>query len=512
MSPTPPPLWPDAVGLGGPLALLPVVLAVGAALWSRQVLLSLFLGLFSGTLLLTGLHPWKALLSVADPFALNALSDRSHVKVVLFSLFIAATVAVVGRSGATEALVARLAARAKTRRSGMLAAWAAGLVVFFDDYANCLVVGSSMRPLTDRLGISREKLAYIVDSTAAPVATIALVSTWVGFEVGLIDEALQRVKPGMNAYSFFMEGLGWRSYPIFAVALTGLVALTGRDFGPMVEAEALAANNPVPAREDTSSKGNLWLAVVPIGALVGVTGWSLWAQGTAKVGMDAALFEIIGGADGYDAMLHGSVAALALALGLTLSFRAMRANEAIEAALGGVRELIEPLIVLVLAWSLSTVVGDLHAADYLVGLLGGSLPGWSLPTIVFLIGAALSFATGTSFGTMGVLIPLVIPLVFQVDPSVAVPTTAAVLAGAVWGDHCSPISDTTILSSTGSGCELGAHTRTQLPYALLGGGISILFGSLPAGLGLPAWPGLVLGILAMWAFLRFRGKLPMLQA
>ena len=481
--------WPDAVGVGGPLALLPVIVAVGLALSTRQVLVSLGAGLFVGALLLAGLNPADAALKVVDPLIIDTIAERDHVKVTLFSVFIAATVAVLSEAGATRALVDRLAGAATSRRAGMVATWASGMVVFFDDYANCLVVGASMRPLTDRLRISREKLAYIVDSTAAPVATVALVSTWIGFEVGLIDGALKAAGQSGSAYAFFMEGLGYRFYPLVAIMLTGMIAWSGRDFGPMLRVERAAQAAP-PREEAAPTAGRAvspWVAVLPIAALVGVTAASIGVQGTQAATPGAALFEIIGGADGYDAMLHGSLAGLLLALLLGRLSGALSLTGTLEAALGGVRELVEPLTVLFCAWALSNVIGSLHAADYIVGALGQSLPGWSLPTLVFFVAAGVSFATGTSFGTMGVLLPLVIPLAFQTDPAVAVATTSAVLSGAVWGDHCSPISDTTILSATGSGCELGAHVRTQLPYALAGGLISVLLGTLPAGLGLSPW-------------------------
>ncbi len=484
--------WPDAIGVGGPLALLPVLVAVGLALTTRQVLVALGAGLLVGALLLVGGDPFEATLRVVDPLIIDTIAERDHVKVTLFSAFIAATVAVLSKAGATRALVDRLAGAATSRRAGMFATWMAGMIVFFDDYANCLVVGAGMRPLTDRLRISREKLAFLVDSTAAPVATVALVSTWIGFEVGLIDTALKAAGQNINAYSFFMEGLSYRSYPLVAIMLTGMIAWSGRDFGPMWAAERAAQLGPAPDAPQASgasgaARVSAWVAVVPIAALVGVTALSIGLQGTSKAPPGAALFEIIGGADGYDAMLHGSIAGLLLALLLSQASGALALTATLEAALGGVRELVEPLIVLFCAWALSNVIGALEAANFIVGALGSALPGWSLPSLVFLVAAGISFATGTSFGTMGVLLPLAIPLAFQTDPAVAVATTSAVLSGAVWGDHCSPISDTTILSATGSGCELGAHVRTQLPYAVAGGVISVLLGTLPAGLGLSPW-------------------------
>lgn len=495
--------------IGGPLSLLPVIVAIVLALWTREVILSLLLGVLSAALLLHGGDPQAALVHTVDPLLLDAVADRDHVKVTLFSLFIAATIEVLTRSGATRALVDLVTRRARTRRSGMVATWFAGMVVFFDDYANCLVVGSAMRPVSDRLRISREKLAFLVDTTAAPMATLALVSTWVGYEVSLMGDALAAAGQDIDAYAFWIQGIPYRAYPILALFFAGMVAVSGRDFGPMLAAEARAqARNP---EAETDPGPTAWplvcLAVLAIGLLVGVTLVSLWQQGAAG-GTDRPLFEIIGDADGYDAMLHGSIAGLTAALLGGGVVRALNPKTAMSALVDGMGKLFPALVVLYLAWALSSAIGELKAADYLVALLGDTMPAWSLPTVVFLLSAAVAFATGTSFGTMGVLIPLVIPLsvAASTDPSIALAASAAVLSGATWGDHCSPISDTTVLSSTGSGCDHSAHVATQLPYALVTGGISVVACTLPVGLGLNPWLSLVVGLVACAGALWLLGK------
>ncbi len=494
----------------GLLSLLPVAVAIGLALWTRQVVLSLFLGTFTAALVAHGFVPWTALAGVIDPLLLDAIADRDHVKVTVFSLLVAATVRVMGDAGGTRALVDRVAGSARNRVGGMTATWVAGLFIFFDDYANCLVVGSSMRPLTDRLQISREKLAYLIDSTAAPMATVALVSTWIGYEVGLMDTALDAAgHTEINAYSFFLEGLPYRFYPLLALLFAGLIAMSGRDFGPMLQAEQAALKRGAPPIEGQAPpSARMWLAIVPVSLLVLVTGWSLWQQGVAKAPATARIFEIIGEADGYDAMLHGSLAALAAALVLALATGALSIAAGGKAVVEGMAELFEALIVLFFAWALAAGITQLGAAPFLVGVLGDSMPGWSLPAVTFVVSAAIAFATGTSFGTMGVLLPLVIPLAFEIDPSLAVASAASVLSGATWGDHCSPISDTTVLSSTGAGCDHGAHVRTQLPYALASGAISLLLCSLPAGLGLNPWLCLLLGSAACVLLVRLVGRRP----
>jgi Na+/H+ antiporter NhaC len=494
----------------GLLSLLPIALAIGLALRTRQIVLSLGAGVAVAALILKSWNPWAALIYTVDPLLLDAIADRDHVKVTLFTLLVAATLEIISQGQGTRALVQRITRWATTRRSGMVATWGAGMVVFFDDYANCLIVGGSMRSVSDRLKISREKLAYIVDSTAAPMATLALVSTWIGFEVSLMGDALAATGRDTNAYSFFLEGLPYRFYPFLALAFAFCIAWTGRDFGPMRKAEAEASRRPEEADGPEIPPSRVWLGALPIVALVGVTGASLWLQGTAAKGHEARLFEIIGGADGYDAMLHGSIAAFSIASTLSVGLRASSVSEVQEAALTGVRGLVEAMTVLFLAWAMGTAIGELGAAQFLVATIGPAVPAWSLPTLVFTISAAIAFATGTSFGTMSIMIPLAIPLAFQLDPasSLALATSAAVLSGATWGDHCSPISDTTILSSTGTGCDHGAHVTTQLPYALSAGAVSILFGTLPAGFGLNPWLLIALGCLACWLIVRFVGRPP----
>jgi Na+/H+ antiporter NhaC len=495
----------------GILSLAPIVVAIGLALSTKEIILSLGAGVLCAALIIQGGHPWDALIYTVDPLIVDAIADRDHVIVTMFTLFIAATIEIINKGRGTHALVNLVTRKATSRRSGQLATWGAGMVVFFDDYANCLIVGSSMKGLTDRLRISREKLAYLVDSTAAPMATLALVSTWIGYEVSLMDDALVAAGVEVNAYAFFIEGIAWRFYPILALCFGLAIATLGRDFGPMHAAEQRAQLTvPIVDPEGDATPSYLaWLAAIPIGALLTVTGTSLWLQGTAKAGTGAKLFEIIAGADGYAAMLHGALTAIMLAGVLAVAMRALNPAEVTEAAISGIRTIVPAFIVLFLAWAMGKAVGQLDAAGYLVSALGPALPAWSLPTVVFILAGAVAFATGTSFGTMAVLIPLAIPLAFAIDGgsmTIALATSASVLSGAVWGDHCSPISDTTVISSTGAGCDHVAHVETQLPYAIAAGIVSIVFGTLPAGFGVPPWILLILGATACFAIVYFIGR------
>ena len=476
----------------GLLSLLPVFIAVGLSLWTKRALFSLFCGVFVGALMIKNGNPFAALLYVVDPLFIDSVANRDGMKVIVFSLLIAGTVEIMRSGQGTQALVDKVATFATTRRRALVGTWFSGLIVFFDDYANCLIVGASMRPITDRLKISRAKLAYLVDSTAAPVATLALISTWVGYEVSLMDEAMKTLSPdilanagltNMSAYGLFLEGLPYRFYPILALVFGFTLAVSVRDFGPMKDAEVAALSVKIPDVEPAPTN-RIWLGVIPIALLIGISMTDLYIQGTTNKPDAQTLSEIVSAADGYDAMLRGSIAAVASAVGLALLL-GTKTDEMKSAVKEGMSRILEAVIILILAWSIGTVMKELGSADYLVQALDGVIdPAW-LPSLVFVLAAGIAFATGTSFGTMGTLMPLALPLVVQSDASIEIilAVTAAVLSGATWGDHCSPISDTTVLSSVGTGCDHAEHVRTQLPYAVVSGLISLLCCSIPVGFG-----------------------------
>ena len=427
-----------------------------------------------------------------------------------------------------------IVSRAKTAVGAQVSVWLMGLMIFFDDYANTLVVGNTARPLTDQLKVSREKLAYIVDSTAAPVVCIALVTTWIGYEVSLIDRALDEIAgfPDVAAYSVFLSSIPYSFYPILAVLFVLAVASTGRDMGPMYKAEVRARNGEVephsseelPALEgDTlDAKDNIPLravnAFVPI--LVMIVGLGVGLYVTGKSGLPAgeshSIREIIGEANAYQSMMWASFVGALTAATMSIAQRILSAHETVDAWYGGARATLFGMIVLVLAWSMSDVTGALNAKGYLISILGDSLPVALVPAIVFILSGITAFSTGTSWGTMGILMPLVVPLAWAVmtvngmaDPSgmhIMYSSVACVLAGAVWGDHCSPISDTTVLSSIASGCDHIEHVRTQMPYAMLVGAVGIGAGTIPGGYGLPPWISLIFGAAILYAVLRYFGR------
>jgi len=409
-----------------------------------------------------------------------------------------------------------------------MATVAMGLTIFFDDYANTLVVGNTMRPISDRLKISREKLAYLVDSTAAPVATIALVTTWVGYEVGLIRDAIAGI-PGLelNAYMVFLNSIPYSFYPLLALTLVFAVVGLGRDFGPMHAAERRArhdgqvapptsvsnqtANDMDDVQPDKGVECRARNALLPI--LTMVTGV---VAGMFVTGEGETLRKIVGSADPYKSLVWGSLFGSLLAIALSVGQRVLTLGESVAAWFSGARAMLYAIFILVLAWALSGVTDVLGTADYLVSLVGDHLHPGLLPMLVFVVAAATAFSTGSSWGAMGILLPLMVPLAWALMEAsgmngaehlpILYATVAAVMGGAVWGDHCSPISDTTILSSMASQCDHIEHVRTQLPYALSAGVIAIVAGALPAGFGVPWWICLPVGILATVGLVRTVGK------
>jgi len=526
--------WPAAAqaadGGYGAWSLLPPVLAIVLALTLRQVIPALFLGLWAGTWILAGsgpAAPFAGLFATFQVYVLKALANPDHAAVILFSMMIGGMVGILGRNGGMAGIVQAISRWIADARGAAAATAALGLAIFFDDYANSLVVGNTMRPLTDHLGLSRAKLAYIVDSTAAPVACIALVTTWVGYEVGLVQDAIAPLA-GLDTspYLIYISSIAYSFYPLLAIAMVFMIALSGRDFGPMYDAEKRAAQgNPgIPVTQcpgddlyDGGKQSSAWNAVLPILLLLSTVIAGLWLSGSAALnGKEASLRNVIGAADAYQALLWGSLAGVVGAVTLSFVNRLLNLEQIVNAWFTGVRTMLMAMIILVLAWALSDITRELGTADYLVSVLPAALgPQW-MPAIVFILAALTAFATGSSWGTMGILLPLVVPLVWSLlgrhdmaaEPSLHLlhAAVAAVLTGAVWGDHCSPISDTTILSSMASGCDHIEHVRTQLPYALTVGAISVLFGALPVGFGVPWYWALALSFGILWLTVRLLGK------
>lgn len=531
--------------LPGWLSLVPPLLAIALALIFREVVVSLFAGIWLGALLIAGFNPISATTSALDEFVLGSLAnDPDRVSIAMFSLLLGGMVGIITRNGGTEGIVEALRPYATSQRRGQVMVWLAGLVVFFDDYANTLIVGNTMRPVTDRLKISREKLAYIVDSTAAPLASIAAISTWVGFEISLIGSSLesaasQVADPALSAellaaaanpFAVFIETIPFRFYPIFALLLVLLVALMQRDFGAMHTAEHRAATgggvmrpgstpvaDPTAVVEAGSDVTHRWYnAIIPVLTVVVVALAGIYVTGAGSVEGNAAIWDIVGAGDPFRSLLWASWAGCVVGILMSVAQRSLGIGEAIEAWLGGMRAMLLAIVILVLAWGLGGITEALGTGSYLADLLGGALPPGMLPVLVFLIAAAMSFATGTSWGTMAILFPVVVPLGVAIAAGsglspdetyhILLGAISSIMAGAIFGDHCSPISDTTVLSSMASSCDHIDHVRTQLPYAALAAVIGMAVGDIPTAYGMSPAISLVIGAVLLFLAVKFLGR------
>ncbi len=513
-----------------PAVLWPSALAVGLAFLTRDIYLSLFLGAFSGALLLHGGNPWTAFQDLLIGRLIPSLTDRWNISVLIFTLMMGGFVEVLNRNGGMTALTARVMGQSRSPRRAGLGAYFMGWLVFFDGLASSMLTGKTLRPIADRAGLSREKLAFIVDSTSSPIAGLALLSTWVAYEMSVIKQGLVNTGDAALAdsvapFSWLVLSLPFRFYNWFMLLLVFLLVWLMRDWGPMLAAERAARAN---LRVGETPVANLpagsraALALIPLAVLVlGVFGGLYVGGGGLELSFTFShLVEAMGKADAAAVFVLATAVATVVALGLTAFFRTSAAphgtpeESGTHAFLQGMQQMFLPALILVFAWMLNGVIKELGTANYLVALLGERLPAAWLPALVFLLAAVVSFSTGTSWGTMAIVMPLAIPLAVKltafhaglpVSPVLAA-TVGAVLAGAVFGDHCSPISDTTIVSSFSSDCDVMAHVRTQTPYALTAALLAILLGYLPAGYGISPWWLLAFGGLACWLLVRYRGQ------
>ena len=523
----------------GILSILPPLIAILFALIFRQVILALLAGVWLGSFILSGYQPIPSILRIVDHYVLETLAGpgegRDHISIILFTLLLGGMVGITSRMGGMHGIVDKLSKLATTPKRGQFSVWLMGVVIFFDDYTNTLIVGNSTRPLTDKLRISREKLSYIVDSTAAPITALAVITSWIGFELSLISQTFSTMGVERNPLSTFVASLPYSFYPILSVLFVLFIVLSGRDYGPMLRAERRARSTGRVSSDTAVPMSNIdsesvspapgvkphWLhGVIPILVVIIVTFAGLWRTGSdslAEAGRTGEGFlDALKEADSFKALLWGSFSGCIVAAIIALSRRLLNLTETMTALVNGIRSMLMAFIILVLAWCIGKVCADLHTADYILDSLAGTLAPQYLPLIVFLLAMGISFSTGTSWGTMSILIPIVIPLVYGTTESagmsgpefepVLLGSIAAILSGAVFGDHCSPISDTTIMSSMSSSADHIDHVKTQLPYALTVGGVSLVLGYLLTAFGVPVIASLALSIALLLVAIRFIGK------
>lgn len=530
----------------GALTLVPPIVAIVLAFVTKNVIISLAIGIISGGFILNfaGINIFYTLIQAFLDLinrAVESLADPWNAGIILQVLAIGGVINLVSKMGGAKAIAEALSKRAKNAKSAQLITWFAGLLVFFDDYANSLIIGPMMRPVTDKMKVSRERLAFIIDATAAPVAGLAIISTWIGLEVGLIGDAFNSIGVEANAFGVFLNTIPFRFYNILILAFIVITSCLLKDFGPMrkCELEARKRGKSLDDGKEIDKKiseehddleplegvvPSIWSAIIPIGTLIVVALIAFYYSGYNVIinGDDMATIEIMknspfsfqaireafSNSDASVALFQSALFAGIVAMIMGVSKKMFTISQGIDIWIDGMKTLLITCVILICAWSLSSVIKELGTAKFLINYLSGSIPQFTLPSIIFVLGAIISFATGTSYGTMGILMPLAIPLAYSINPDMSyiIVSTSAVLTGAIFGDHCSPISDTTILSSMGAGCNHIDHVRTQMPYSLFVGAITIVFGYIPAGLGLPIYIVLPVALVAVFIGVQIFGK------
>lgn len=533
------PLW---------LSIIPPLVAILLALIFKEVIVSLFVGVWAGAFIAGGLRIGSfyyfvlSFLEVVEKYVIGALNDSGHLSVIVFSLLIGGMVAIISRNGGMAGVVQSLSRYAKSPRSSQFITWLLGVAIFFDDYANTLIVGNTMRSVTDKFRISREKLAYIVDSTAAPVSAVAFITTWIGAELGYIDDGIQLLQgfdSEQTAYAIFLSSLKYSFYPALTLAFILILVFTKKDYGGMFLAEKRARSTGEVSRKTSSVadaadmedlepvKGaplKWYNAVIPVSLVILMTIYGLVDTGMANsyaelvdngfavnsqnwgaiwvamgnlLGEESSFFmkigKLIGNSDSYIALLWASLSGVVAATVLTIGARIMKLGDTISTMITGFKTMLPALLILTLAWSLATTTEELHTATYLTSALQDTVNPFIMPMIIFVLAALIAFSTGSSWSTMAILYPIAIPTTWAICQAQGISTEvstellynsiAVVLAASVLGDHCSPISDTTILSSLASDCNHIDHVRTQLPYALTVGAVSLLACGLSTFLG-----------------------------
>jgi len=530
------------------LTLLPPIVTIVLAFLTKEVLTSLLAGGFMGTMMLVAANPAELgparfvlhALRQYSTILIDVMSDPGNTAIVILCLCIGGLTNVLRKAGGFHAVAAFLVRYIKKPWQAQAMASVLALMLFFDDYANTLITGPVMQPITDRSRVSREKLSFLVDSTAAPVAGIALISSWIAVELAAIQSGFDVLGVQESSYTAFLGSIPFCFYNIFALGFIFWMILLGRDYGPMYRAECRARGG-VPVRpgsrtehtaseEATVSRASLCIAIAAILFLLAYAVIGIYADGcrnAAALGLlpEHAAFSgetlriAFGQAETVTVLVEASILSALLASGAILATKTLSFTDTVNAWVDGAIQLLPTALILALAWTLSETTAVLGTANYLSEILAGSLPYWLLPSLVFLVCCAVSFSAG-SYGCMLLIMPMAVPIAYTIaftNPAVQNPwalfcaCVASVLSGSIFGDHCSPVTDTTILSAQGSGCELMDHVTTQMPYALTIAATATILGTLPAGFGISPFFSLPIGFAVIGLVLFKVGKRPAAQ-
>ena len=488
-------------------ALVPPVVAIALALITKEVYSSLFLGILVGGLFYSGFSFEGTIVHIFQDGVVSVLSDSYNVGILIFLVILGAIVCLMNKAGGSAAFGRWASEHIKTRTGAQLATVALGVLIFIDDYFNCLTVGSVMRPVTDKHNISRAKLAYLIDATAAPVCIIAPISSWAAAVTGFVE--------GEDGLALFISAIPYNFYALLTIVMMVTIAILNIDFGSMKVHEDNAKNGDLfttPDRpygdgndEVTVGNGGVKDMVIPILSLIVccVIGM-IWTGGFFEGENFVTAFS---NSDASVGLAVGSAFALVITIALYVSRKVLGFKECMDCIPEGFKAMVPAIMILTFAWTLKAMTDSLGAAEFVAAIIKGSASGIVnlLPAIIFLVGCFLAFATGTSWGTFGILIPIVVDAFQATNPTLMTIAISACMAGAVCGDHCSPISDTTIMASAGAQCNHVNHVSTQLPYAVSVAAISFIT-YMVAGFVQSAWISLPVGIVLTLGYLMMMKK------
>ena len=462
----------------GILSLLPPLLAIIIAVYTKNVIISLFSATFMGVMVLSSYNPIESVKTLIGDYFFAQLTDSYNAGVLVLLVFIGGFIALMEKSGGAYAFAQKVTKYIDTKPKAQLSAWFGGILIFFSDLGTPLIIGPIFEPIFDKLKISREKLAWIIDSTASPIAVLVPFIGWGVYVMGLIQKEFEALNIAQSDFTAFVKAIPFQIYPILAITMVPIIALTKLDFSQMLKAEKrvettgkLYWDNSNPPRKseklsDVEVKNSrASLVIVPLIVLFVTLFGILIPQGFPFKKIEGSAFRI--------ALSTGYLFASIVLMALMSIYKTKTFNETFNIYINGMQKMMYVSVTLVLAWSLGSVIKNMGTANYIISIMQGNISGAFIPAILFILGACVSFSTGSSWGTFAIMMPLAIPMAVAMDVSIYI-CIGAVLSGGLFGDHCSPISDTTILSSTGAGCDLIDHVKTQLPYALINGGITLI--------------------------------------
>ena len=457
------------------LSVVPILVTLALALYTKQVVIGLFGGVVTAVVLLTGWHPMTVLEELIKTHLVGTLTDSYNAGVIVLMVFIGGFVALMEKSGGGPAFASKMITIIASRARAQIAAWCGGIFIFYSDLGTPLIIGPVFRPLFEKLQVSREKLAFIVDSTASPVAILVPFIGWGIYIMGLLQKEFEQAGKSLDSWQVFIAVIPFQFYAVLAITVIPLMVLMKADVGAMAEAENKAAkegytvvrneqdNNKIEAFTHKNARARF--VFLPLIVMAAVLLFMLVPLGFPFSSVPGSVFRA--------ALASAYFLAACTLIGLMAWHQVRPGLEGVALYLQGMGGMMQVIIVLVLAWTLSSLGHELGTAAYIAEQAQRGFPAWLLPLVAFLLSAIISFATGSSWGTFAIMLPLVIPTAFAIDAALLV-SIGAVLSGGLFGDHCSPISETTILSATGASCRQYDHFKTQLPYALMNGSIAMV--------------------------------------